>query len=165
MALTSLGYRATVTLVDLQGDKSTLKYNFGSNVATFADATTAMSALLTALAAVTKAAIEGYALAEVFEDSAATGAGELSDVAIISARIAGTPVKWGTLKIPAPEETLFAEASGPLNKAVDPADADLVTYLSQFEATAPFTTSDGERLMDMSDPAHLKGWRITRGSR
>jgi len=165
MALTSLGFLATVTLIDNQSDKSTLRYVFGSNVATFADATTAMTTLLTALGAVTKAGIVGYNLAEVFEDSAATGAGELSDIAVVSARIAGTPVKWGTLKIPAPEEGIFVEASGPMNKQVDPSDADLVTYLSQFEASAPFTTSDGERLMDMGTPANLKGWRITRASR
>lgn len=167
MSLTSIGFQITVTLVDRGGDTSTLRFKTGANVATFADLLTAKTNLVAALADVTSAKIATVNCSELFEDSAIDigDAGDVSELAIVSARLDTTPIKFSTIKIPAPASALFVEQSGPLFNQVDPASEDLVTYLSLYESTGPLTTSDGERLADAGTPANLKGWRAHRASR
>jgi hypothetical protein len=165
MALTSIGYGATVTLQDKGANKSVLRYKFNDSVVDFEAAQSAMTALLVALANVTDAAIMGYGISEIFEDAAAGYTGEVSTQAVISVRLVATPVKYGTIKIPAPKDTLFVEAEGPLYNDVDPSDSVLVAYLSLFEAGGTLTTSDGESIMDAGTPINIKGQRIHRASR
>lgn len=164
MALVSTGWYLNVTLSDQGGNKSVLKYDLTAANAT--DAATDAATILAALAAVTDAAISGYALGEGFEDEAALyGTGEVENVALVSAKIDTDEVKWATFRIPAPADGIFKASSGPGYNVVDAADTDLVAYANLFATGAECLISDGEALDSPGTAGNLYGKRIHRKSR
>lgn len=169
MALASTGFEGSVNLLDNGGNRSTLRYDLTAE--TIADAVTDMGTIAAALGAITGAEVAGYTVSQVFEEETLTlpAAGvQIEDIALITAQIAtGSPVelKWATVKIPAPVIGIFQASSGPLADVVDPADADLRTYLGTFESGGEATLSDGELLKDVTVAGNVVGKRIHRKSR
>lgn len=158
MALTKTGYSVTATLEDLGANRSTMQFSVDS-AELLADVVTAAGTLMTGLAAVTDAAIVSYRVSEVYEDPAATPAGEIENQALLVVNTADG--KKALMRIPAPVDGIFAAASGPNYNVVDVNDADLLTYLGNFEAGAgvEFTISDGTTFTSL-----ISGKRIHRGS-
>lgn len=164
MALVTKGFELNLVLSDNGGNKSRMEFDLNS--ATFAAATTDAAAVISALNAVTDAVIVNYTLAEVFaEDTALYGAGEIENIASISARIDAAYPKYATIKIPAASIGVFQAASGPLANVVDPADTALATFLSLYIAAGVALISDGESLISPGTAGNVVGKRIHRASR
>lgn len=161
-----------VTLADYGGNKATLRYVINktdlADLAADVAELTGAGGLLADLEAVTDAKVVSYRMGVSFAEDgspyAAQGV-EIEKLAEISAKIDGEPDKWTTLRIPAPVEGIFGAGPGESANLVDPADADLVAYLANFETGALCTTSDGESLADSGTVGNFKGKRIHRGSR
>lgn len=166
MALASTGYFATVTCVDSGGNKSTLTYRLSA--ATIADALTDAATIITRLNAVTDAVILSYRVGEQFEEDSAyyAAAGvQIEDRASLSCVIDAGELKYATLLIPSPTIGIFVASTGPNSNVVDPADTDLVTYLTTFATGGIATLSDGETLLSPGTAGNVTGKRIHRGSR
>lgn len=146
MALVSKGWYMTVSVMDKQGDVTTLQYELQS-----ADATAAAAdnvAVRAALNGVTSGMIIGYSLSERFYETvpAFPSVGDNSIKARVAARGSDGEVK--SLDIPAPEEALFVGTSGPANNVVDTTNTALLTYLALFESGNEAFISDGENLVN-----------------
>jgi hypothetical protein len=167
MALAHMVYRTTVTLVDAGGNKSEMKFTMTS--ATMADALSDAQTIVAALNPLTDAVITGYAVSDVWEDSAvqfAAGGVQVEEIALISARIDTAQEKYAILRIPAPVAGLFQATTGKKSNVVLTTYAALITYLSLCSGATPvFTVSEGEKLADPTNQANLEGKRIHRGSR
>lgn len=164
MALASIGFKGVVTLSDQGGNRAVLRWDLTG--ADYATAFGEMSGMITSLNAVTDAQIIHWSVNHVYEeDTTYYGSGEVENVASISARIDDAEVKYATIRIPAPVDGIFQAATGPLYNVVDPADADLVTYLSHWETGAEALLSDGESLLDVATAGNVTGKRIHRKSR
>jgi hypothetical protein len=119
--------------------------------------------------AITDGVIVAYSVGQAFEEDttyyAATGV-QIENIALISARIDAAEDKWAQLRIPAPVIGIFQASSGKMAKVVDPADADLVTYLNSFvETTGVASLSDGEYLISPGTAGNVVGKRIHRANR
>jgi len=185
MALVSTGLFLNVVLVDAGGNKSTQRYQLDSNCAayaTLADAggaagQTRIAEVLGNLALVSNARVVGYSVGESFkEDTNAYGpaGSEVERLANVVGQIDGVIGKYHTIRIPSADAGIFVNdgAPGPKKNDVDPADADLLSYMRHFQATisdiSPFTgdfyVSDGEKLADVT-ASNIEGRQIHRGSR
>ena len=83
----------------------------------------------------------------------------VNEIASIVCNLEDTPKKT-TFQIPAPDDDVFAGASGPNYDIVDVEDTDLNTLLDMFQTTGgKFTLSDGETLADDTFPG-VSGRRI-----
>ena len=167
MALTAAGFLGVVTLTDGDGDLSELRYELQED--TDADAAlTALQAIVTDLNAITDAVVRGYSLNKRYAESALTlpSGVEIQKRAILTANIAGSlPLKTQNFVIPAPSAGIFVGATGPTAKIVDPTDAAVIQYLSNFESGGNAFVSDGEVIMDSSAPGTWSGHKAHRGSR
>lgn len=172
MALVQRDVFFNVTLADYAGNKSTMR--FKTNKADLADLSTDIAdltgagGLLADLEAVTDAKVVGYSVGVSFAEDGSPYAGagvEIENVAEIVAKIDGEPDKWATVRIPAPVSGIFGAGPGESANLIDPADADLVAFLANFESGGVVTTSDGESLADSGTVGNFKGKRIHRGSR
>lgn len=164
MTMQSQGFRLTVTLVDQGGNKSIQRFPLTGG--DFATAVAQSTTIRSALAAITGLVEAGYSVADVYEeDDTVFGTAEAENVALISARIDDTSLKYATIKIPGPVDGIFQDTAGPLYNVVDPSDADLQTYLAVFETGAQALVSDGEALLDVSTAGNVTGKRIHRKSR
>jgi len=161
MALVSVGFQATVTLVDTGGNESNKQYEVRG--ATFADAATNVLALLTDIALVSDAIVKGYRVSQVFANDAFAypADAEIENQALIIVRLATNPTKTASVLIPAPKDTLFVGASGPTYNVVDMADANVLGYIGNFLAAGTCFISDGE---DMAVDGGISGHRIHRQS-
>jgi hypothetical protein len=167
MALASTGFFANVVVVDSGGNKSTLRYKL-TEAAVPADAIADAATLVSALNGVTDGVVLSYTVGEGYEEDSAFFAAEgvqIENVALVVAKIDNAELKYTTLKIPAPTSTIFLAATGPNANIVDPADATLQTYLTQFATGGIATVSDGEALESPGTAGNVKGKRIHRGSR
>lgn len=158
MALTKTGYQVSATLEDLGSNRSTMQFFVDSGEA-IADVISAASGLMSALAAVTDAAIVSYRVSEVYEDSAVSPAGEVEEQALLVVNT--DDGKKALMRIPAPNVGIFAASSGPNYNVVDINDATLLAYIAEFEAGAgvEFLISDGQTVASL-----VSGKRIHRGS-
>jgi hypothetical protein len=167
MALASTGYFANVVVVDSGGNKSTLRYKL-TEAAVPADAIADAATLVAALNGVTDGVVLSYTVGEGFEEDATFFAAEgvnIENVALITAKVDNAELKYANLKIPAPNVGIFIAATGPNSNVVDPADATLQTYLTQFATGGIAYVSDGEALESPGTAGNVKGKRIHRGSR
>lgn len=158
MALAKTGYSVTATLQDLGSNRSTMQFFVDPGEA-LADVVSAAAGLMSALDAVTDAAIVGYRVSEVYEDSAATPAGEIEEQALLV--VSTNDGQKALMRIPAPNVGIFAAASGPNYNVVDINDATLQLYIDEFQAGAgvEFLVSDGQTVNQL-----ISGKRIHRGS-
>lgn len=168
MALTSNGTFLHVTMADKGGNTSTLRYELS-----FADLDALnlgrdqVSDVITALGAVTDAAIVTYSVGEIFEESTGRfGDGEVEEVAITTHEIANALGKYVSIRIPAPKSAIFVNdgAPGPRANEVDTADDALLNYLTYFAAGGCIKVSDGETIVTPTATSY-RGKRIHRGSR
>ena len=187
MALVSTGLFLNVVLVDAGGNKSTQRYQLDGNCAAYASlealggaaGQTRLLEVLGNIALVSNARIVSYSIGEGYaQDDAALKYGpagsEVERLANVVGEIDGVIGKYHTVRIPSPVAGIFVNdgAPGPKKNDVDPADADLLSFLGHFQATisdiTPFTgdflVSDGEKLADVS-AANISGKQIHRGSR
>ncbi len=168
MALTAAKGFAHVTLVDYQGDKSTLRLDLVDTA--LADVATAIASYMTAidhLAAITDAKIVSVYIGTEYTDTGYGSPGSnVEENAVISAKLA-TAGKFGVLRIPAPKSGVFLSGPGKDANTVDIADSDLKTWLADFYASTPnlFKTSDGETIADPATAGNFKGRRVFRHSR
>lgn len=171
MALVSKGTFLNVVLADEAGNKSTMQYALTyTTLALLSTGVTAgdITAVLTALNAVTDARVVSYSLGQAFAEDAdfygASGS-EVENVALISAKVdSATPGKVVSMRIPAPVIGIFEAAQGEGKNIVDVSDADLQTYLTLFDSGV-ITISDGEHIEDPTTVGNFKGKRIHRASR
>jgi hypothetical protein len=166
MALVDVGFSGFANLLDQEGSKSTLEYQL-----TAADVTTAladMTTIIGRLNAVTDAVVSGYGVRQAFAENALVlpAGAEVEKRAVISAIIAGTaPTKYANIMIPAPSQGVMVSATGPGARVVDVNDADMIAYLSSFEAGGLATVSDGEVIADSASSGNWYGKKVHRGSR
>lgn len=158
MAIVSVGYQVEVSFLDSGNDVSKKTYQLRG--ATIADALTNAATFVGALGAASDAKIIGYRVAEVFAEDALTAFANdtvrNSIQAVITADIAGNPLKKGTIVVPAPKNALFTSVSGEGSDVIL-ANAALVTGLvNQFKATGTVFISDGE---DVDDVPNIRGVR------
>lgn len=149
MAITSVGFRLTVTLVDSSGVNTSNK-QYELVAADMATAITDSATIMTALNGVTDAAIKGYSIAEVYAETGTftlpTDA-EIENMALLVGRLDGNPFKKVTLSIPAPSIDIFVSSTGANRNVVDLQDAAVVAYRSLFQAPGNVAyVSDGETL-------------------
>lgn len=145
MALVTTGFEASFALYDTGGNHSILTYELRG--ATYADAKINADAIAIALAAVTDAVIGGFRLAEVYEEAVfayPAGGIEIENKASLTTLLAGVGAGKANLKVPAPVDGMFQEATGPGYNIVDIVDADLVTYTNLFKAAGECYISDGQ---------------------
>lgn len=150
------GFFLTVTLVDGQGDKSTIEFPLRS--ADFATASADMATILGVIPNVTNAVIGATSLSlRQYENALAFPAGADNSVkARFSYRITGTN-KVGTMEIPAPADAVFTTPTGAGANIVDTGSPELATFTGLFLSGGSAFVSDGEDLQDA-----IKGVRITR---
>lgn len=146
-------WRASITLLDSNGIKTTLNFKATFDNLTladeFSDADGALSDLLSDLAAVSTATIYQSNLTLVGDGDASLPAdADVTDVAFVVTYLTGAGVlpKYHTLRIPAPDDTIF----GADGVTIDKADAALIAYVANFLDGA-FEVSDGEHIVDDID--------------
>lgn len=128
--------------------------------ATLADAAANAAAHVPVWAAATRAAIDGYHLIDVFsEDAPAAIADDTvrnTNQAVISVTLATSPLKKGTIVVPAPENALFSTVTGEGSDVIL-ANAALVTGLvDEFKAAGNALLSDGE---NVAATPNISGYR------
>lgn len=154
------GFWLSVTLVDNQGDSSTLEYELRS--ADYATATTDTATILAALNGVTNSNVSGYILSYRAVDDAfviPVGSADNSIRArVVSKLTAGN--KKATFEIPAPVDEIFTASSGDAANEVNITDILITPYANLFKTTGVAFISDGESLDQM-----LVGRRVARVKR
>lgn len=148
MALVQLKWIAEVSIADNSG--KTVPRFYEAPLAAFADFAAfslAFNTLLTALNNMTSGVVAGYRLTAGFVEDAlvlpASGV-ENENQAFFSGKIVGDPSDSATQSIPAPDPAIFVATSGPSANVVDMADAAVSVWVGLFDATGPWTVSDGE---------------------
>lgn len=149
MAIESVGWELSVTLVDSSGVNTSVK-QYDLVAADGTEAATAAATIMTALDGVTDAAIKGYTIGERFAETGVftlpTDA-EIENQALLIGRLDGNPFKKVSMTIPAPNIGIFVSSTGANRNVVDLADAAVVAYRTLFQAPGNVATlSDGETL-------------------
>jgi len=157
MAIVSQGYFLTVTLVDAAMDAATLTYDLKATAPE--DVTTAVTAILTALGNVTRAAVKSYTVSQRFVENALTlPAGvNIEERGTIVVQLASAPNKTAILNVPAPRNMFAAETGPTANDII--ATTQLNNYVNLFKSAGPCTISDGETVTTF-----LRGRRTHRAS-
>lgn len=162
MAIVSGGFEFSVVLVDSGGNKAVRSYDLTS--ADNAEALTDAAAIVALLDTLTNATVQSYRVSEKFvEDAFAypVGGVNVEELALITARVDGSPDKTFNFSIPAPVDGMFVAVTGASRNIVDTADLDLIAYASIYNPGSRATISDGESI----ELPLLSGKRIHRGSR
>jgi len=159
MAIVTQGFELSITVADNGANLSTLSWQANPAVVTdFATAQAQRDLLVADLVAITDSIVVSTRLTEVEYENAivypAAGV-ENENKASVTYLIDGTNKK-GNIKIPAPKQTIFVNATGPSANIVDVADGLLVAYTDNFRDTGGWLVSDGESLITV-----LKGKRIS----
>ena len=159
MALVQLKWIAEVGLADNSGDISPRFYE--APLAAFADFAAfqlGFNTLLTALNNMTDSVVANYRLSAGFVENALVlplSGVENENRALLSGKIVGDPTDSATQTIPAATPGIFVSPSGPGANVVDTGDGAVTTWIGLFDATGPWTVSDGES----GDAATVKGTR------
>lgn len=158
MALAHQKFEVTVTFRDSGVDPTNKTYELrGANMT---EALANAAAFVPVIAAASDAAVDGYRVSEVFAESApAAIAGDTvrnSNQAVISVQLSTSPLKRGTIVVPAPKNALFTAVTG-VGSDVVANNAALVTGLvDEFKSTGNVFLSDGE---SASDTPNISGYR------
>jgi hypothetical protein len=162
MAFAHQQYYGTVEVVDQGGNLSVLTFELQG--ATIANAGTNLGTIVSNLAAVTDGWIRSYQLHDKWVTdvlfTASEPHGEVSTKALITVQLT-TPGKTASVEIPAPKDAIFSAGSGSGFNLVDPTNADVSTFLNQYNSGSQAKISDGE--FTITGP-FLKGRRIHRKS-
>lgn len=148
MALVAFKWVAEVSLADNSG--KTVPRFYEAPDAAFADFAAfqlSFNTLLTALNNMTDAVVASYRLTQVYIENALVlplSGIENENQAFFSGKIVGDPTDSATQSIPAATPGIFVSTSGPGANTVDMGDAAVSTWIGLFDATGPWTVSDGE---------------------
>lgn len=159
MAIVQLKWVAEVGIADNSGDIAPRFYE--APFAAFADFDAfvlSFNSLLTALNNMTAGVVASYRLTAAYVEDALTlplSGVENENQAFLSGKIDGDPTDSGTQSIPAADPAIFVATSGPGANVVDVTDGAVTTWIAFFDATGPWTISDGENW----DAATVKGKR------
>lgn len=162
MALALDHFVVSFTLRDVTGKETELKYRLTAATAT--DAATSAQTLATRLAAITDSTIPAMSVNAVYKEAVGNGTGFGFNQAMITARLV-TEGKTVNLRIPAAKAGIFRGDEGGDANAVDVNDADVIAFLSSFEAGAICSISDGEFLRDSATAGNWAGTRYSRTSK
>lgn len=153
MAFVNDGFELDVTLGGIDDSTQTRNYQFDGTVATYADAVTATTAVLAALANVSDGVVKGYTIkARSVEDAynrPSVATAERGDAALVSGEIDGNPLKAWNFTVPYPKQGIFLAPAGKNYNVVDISDIALIAYKDLFAAAGPCTISDGEKAGNM----------------
>lgn len=145
------GYFVSLTIMDNQSDLSTMSFETSATDETEAQAI--LDLLFAEMPFLTAGQVVGTSIRkDLVENNPVNNAG--SDVSIkakVTVLLTGG-TKKAVLTIPAPNEGIFAAASGPNNNIVDVEDTNLNDFVAVFGATAPGNgalISDGETIDDI----------------
>jgi len=162
MAFAHQKWYGTVEVLD-QGMNLTV-LTFELQGASIAAAGTNLATIVTNLIAVTDGWVRSYQLHDKWISDVLFTAdephGEVEKKALITVQLT-TPGKSASVEIPAPKDAIFTASSGSGYNLVDPANADVSTYLNQYNSGSQAKISDGE--FTITGP-FLKGKRISRRS-
>jgi hypothetical protein len=148
MALTQSKWIAEVSIADNSG--KTVPRFYEAPLAAFADYDAfalAFNTLLTALNNMTSGVVAGYRLTVQFVEDALTlplSGVENENQAFFTGKIVGDPTDSATQSVPAADPAIFIATSGPSANVVDMSDAAVGVWVGLFDATGPWTISDGE---------------------
>jgi hypothetical protein len=148
MALTALKWVAEVAIADNSG--KTVPRFYEAPDAAFADFAAfqlAFATLLTQLNLMTAGVVASYRLSQVFVETALTlpaSGVENENQAFFSGKIVGDPTDSATQSIPAADPGIFINTSGPGANVVNVGVNPTLTWIALFDATGPWTVSDGE---------------------
>lgn len=164
MAITSVGWEATVSFLDKGENETTMLFELVA--ASAAAAATAIGTILTEYAGVGSLLVTGYRLSEVFQEtgtivvpSAADAQAEVD--AKISVYIAGAGAKKATVRIPGPTAAnVMVSTSGKNANIVDVGAANVIGWVGLFQTGGVATISDGE-----TAGASISGVRVTKAKR
>ena len=148
MALVQLVWGLEVGIADNSGDITPRFYEMPEASAADYDAFLLLvNSLLAALNNMTDGVVASYRIVAGFVENAlvlpASGV-ENENQAFFSGKIVGDPTESATQSVPAATPGIFVATSGPGAKVVDMADAAVLTWVGFFDATGPWTISDGE---------------------
>lgn len=150
------GYWATVTLVDTQGDPTTLEFELQS--ADFATAQTDLATIITALAATSGSVPLSRSISfRQDEDAFAYPSGADNSVKARCVYQIANSSKKAYRDIPAPLDAIMVATTGPNNNVVNTVSAGYLLWEGLFLAGAQAYLSDGENV-----DTTLKGRRVTR---
>lgn len=137
------GFWLVLTLVDTQGDPSTMEFELSS--ADFATAVTDKDAILAAISGVSQSIVASYHL-KLIEDEDAfvfpVGA-DNSIKARLSFQILDS-VDKARRDIPSPQNAIFVAPTGPNNNVVDTTNAAVIAFAQLFQTGGEAFLSDGE---------------------
>lgn len=168
MALTSAGYRLSITLQGASMKTATLQVALRS--ATFAAATTDAATFIDALNLVTSAVIVRYSLAERFiEDTLVPPATvDLTDVMVLTGLIDGELGKAASVRVPgfsrAAQSAQLLSTTGLNASKIDTSIASIQNYWDLFASTGVAFISDGEDAEPTSNNGLYAGRLISRGT-
>lgn len=148
MAVVNLRWEYVVSIMDNSGVPVTRTYEMPfANAADFAAFQASAIALDTLLLLLTDGIISkrSYSLVTVEDAIVLPVSGvENENQMFFSAKIDGDPTDSATQSIPSADPDFFVAPSGPGANVVDISNATVISWLNLFDATGPWTISDGE---------------------
>lgn len=148
MVFTASGFGATYSFVDNGGNQVTRDYDMKPEVATYADASAAATAMQPLIDALTGATMPKYRVYQEFTNTSFVLPGDagvqVENTASLTYLLQAVGSKKANLNLPAPVIALFVGNSGPTANIVNPANEDLIAFNAQFLAAGAFRLSDGE---------------------
>lgn len=148
MALTPLKWVLEIGTADNSGQISPRFYEAEyAQFADFAAAQTAATTLIGYFDAMTSGVIASHRLSLVtVEDTLILPSSgvENENRVLFSGKIVGNPTDSATQTIPAADPGIFVSAYGPGANVVDMSDTAVVNWVGLFDASGPWTISDGE---------------------
>lgn len=173
MALTEGGINYTITLID--AGSNTRSYTYKSDGDSVLQISGMIDKLRAAFGALSNCAIKSisarYVLAD--PDFAEVGTGEVEESAKVKVSLIKNPFPQSgqnpsaVLTIPGPVDNLFIALTGRGRNIVDPANADLITFIEAFEPgliLPAFTLSDYQYAQSPTD-FPPSGYRYSSGGR
>lgn len=155
MALTSIGFFYTVTLIDEDLNETTREFQLTS--ADYAAAVTDGAAIITALVAVSEAKVAKTAITQKFNESALTPPTNdmpISEVVSITTLIDGAGTKKANYDIPMPKDAIMS------GNSLITSNAQVIAYHALYQTGGEALLSDGEVAGTLQ-----KGVRVTHARR
>lgn len=167
MALTSLGFKLSVKIMDNGGNTTTRSWMMQS--ADHAAAVIDAGQVLTRLAAVSNGAIVSYEMSEVFAEDALTipadASSQIEANMLLIGRDETNPLKKHSIRVPSPDPGVFLTGSGDGANIVDLNDAAVIAWYGCFTTNGELFISDGDICLDEGQGGLLSGRRVTHRSR
>lgn len=167
MAISLLGYKGVITLVDQGGNPAHKVYNLREPTVA-ADALADLVAIAALLDPITSANIRNYTLHTLYYEDAfgfPTGGVQIENIAELTVLLSAGLNKTAQIQIPAPVDGLFVASAGKGYNTVDIGDSALFAYVDGVygETGGLAYISDGEMVADLA--GIQSGKRVHRRSR